>query len=897
MTNFQDHIKQLSTSMLKIEKLWELARFTPNVEQREAILHVDGPLYLTAGPGSGKTRVLLWRTLNLMVFHGVKPEEIFLSTFTEKAALQLKQGLQALLAYVTNINGQPYDLSPMYIGTVHSLCQRILSDRRHFAPERHRSRPPQLLDELGQYFHLSRNRTWQGILAQAGLDEGGNASINDIFDRPSLSKHAAVNNCRAIFNRFSEECIDPQIAFERLENAEVQAHFARYGLAPQQAALLLRLYMAYQASLQLEKVRLTDFSLLQQEAFNVLEQVDGSGNVFQHVIVDEYQDTNTIQERIFFQLASGKKNICVVGDDDQALYRFRGATVENFVEFPARCQTYLQTAPRRISLDTNYRSRKQVVDFYTDFIQRVNWSKPDGRGHYRVVDKNIHAQRVDSAPAIVASSAAKPEVACAEVAGLVRRLLDEGKVENPNQIAFLFPSLKYNGEMVSSVKKMKEALEAEGLSVYAPRAGSFLEVDESFDVFGLLIKILGRPSGYEFHGRDYDRFMAWTDTAEQTAEALIAHDPRLNQYVRDRRAELELARTDYQALLTIVERNHWDLKSNYNLTSMSRPLYGAPGLSEPAKKQISSNALTRLVQEREKQGQPLSLLYVLKRATSIDWNVLDLFYRLCGFEHFKKMFDAAEQRGDEGPVANLGLITQYLGRFVEEKIALITADLLVEKVYQIVFFSYLFALYRLGETELEDAEDPFPKGRIPFLTIHQAKGLEFPVVVLGNLRKDNNGPNRAEILTRPLMEREPGEPLDRMSEFDIMRMFYVALSRAKNLLVLAHYKGSGQRINEPFSTLLDSSFPRIPAFELESIPTAELREESLPKAYSFTSDYLQYQKCPRQYMIFRKFGFVPSRSQTMFFGQLVHRTLEDLHHELIRRRTINGEPPNGEKHG
>lgn len=113
----------------------------------------------------------------------------------------------------------------------------------------------------------------------------------------------------------------------------------------------------------------------------------------------------------------------------------------------------------------------------------------------------------------------------------------------------------------------------------------------------------------------------------------------------------------------------------------------------------------------------------------------------------------------------------------------------------------------------------------------------------------------------------------------------MALSRAKNLLVVAHFSGRGQRMSKPFSELLDAQFPRIPALDVSSIPAAESKEDVLPKAYSFTSDYLNYQKCPRQYMIFRKFGFVPSRSQTMFFGQLVHRTLEDLHHELIRRRS------------
>lgn len=75
--------------------------FKPNPAQEQAIRHVDGPLYLPAGPGSGKTRVLLWRAVNLIVFHAIKPNEIFLSTFTEKAALQLKEGLRGLLAFAS----------------------------------------------------------------------------------------------------------------------------------------------------------------------------------------------------------------------------------------------------------------------------------------------------------------------------------------------------------------------------------------------------------------------------------------------------------------------------------------------------------------------------------------------------------------------------------------------------------------------------------------------------------------------------------------------------------------------------------------------------------------------------------------------------------------------------
>jgi len=476
---------------ITLEQLWERAEFKPNDRQRKAILHVNGPLYLPAGPGSGKTRVLLWRALNLIVYEGVKPDEIFLSTFTEKAARQLKEGLRSLIGAVTEATECPFDISRMYAGTVHSLCQMIVADRR-FSPHRQRTRPPMLMDDLGQYLYLYRRRRWEELLEEVGFGETANEEINAYFARvqnrssQSPSRHQAVSDCIKLFNRLSEECVDPKEVRRRAKGRT----FKR----------LLDLYQAYRDSLSNNGgVRLIDFPLVQEEAIARLDATKNSEFAFRHVIIDEYQDTNTVQERLFFKLASGHRNLCVVGDDDQALYRFRGATVENFVDLPCRCRKYLKSSPTTVVLSQNYRSRRHIVDFYNDFIRHptCDWRKnPRGSALYRV-DKDIRAEREDKGMAVVASTPAHPDDVCAEIAALVRKILHQERVEDPNQIAFLFPSLKSD-----YVKRMRDALEEQGLQAYAPRARRFLEVVESSQIFGLMLDIFGKPTRGDMPGDD-----------------------------------------------------------------------------------------------------------------------------------------------------------------------------------------------------------------------------------------------------------------------------------------------------------------------------------------------------------------------------------------------------------
>jgi DNA helicase-2/ATP-dependent DNA helicase PcrA len=737
----------------------------------------------------------------------------------------------------------------------------MLTDRR-LSDNKERMSRPVILDDIGQYFFLRScfNDLLQSV--PCAVEDINRFMSDDGY--ASSTKHNALTNSITLFNRFSEEVLLPEEMFESADDEFKQ---------------ILTMYRGYLERLNGDQAAQTDFSLLQQKALALLEHNNSACEAFKHVIIDEYQDTNAVQERIFFKLASCHQNLCVVGDDEQALYRFRGATVENFVEFPERCEKHFNCAPAKIPLSTNYRSRQKIVDFYTRFMEFHDWRRDDGKGFYRLVDKNISAYSEDKGTAVVVSSQGARDDTVNEIVGLVKKLIETGKVQDPNQIAFLYPSLKN-----VSVQAMKAALEREGLRVYAPRAGTFLEVDEAIDVFGIFIEIFGRPERNNFNSRDYQGFHNWIDTCEQNANALLKKYKPLKDFVDDRRREVQVAVADYERLKAQAEKNNWDLDAPFDPQTMKRVLFDTPNISGAARKSLSNRYFERIINDRIESERPFTLHYIINSASSLDWNVLDLFYRITGFDHFKQMFDLAELGTDEGPVCNLGLISQYLSRYLDNYTSILTGRFVGNGSFLITFFmAYLYAIFRLGESEYEDADDPFPKGRIPFLTIHQSKGLEFPVVVVPSPSKKNFPPSKSERVVRPFLKRE-GEPLDRISSFDSMRMFYVALSRAENLLVVGNPRGQGISTFPAFKQIFDEGVTRISELDVATVPEAKIDTREIPRNYSYTSDYLQYQKCPRQYMIFRKYGFVPSRSQTQFFGTLVHQTLEDLHHLLIGQR-------------
>lgn len=281
--------------------------FQPTQQQQAVINHDEGPVLVIAGPGAGKTFTLVERIVHLVAHKGIQPEQLLVATFTEKAANELTSRIARRLMQ----EGVQANVDEMYVGTLHSICLRLLEEHREFTRLKKNFT---LMDQFDQsYFFFQHLRQFEE-LAPLSLLVRGNVNVGR-WKRATLL-------C-GWMNKLSEEVLSAD-ALQADPDEVIQALGKWYAL-----------YLSL-----LEKENLLDFSVIQLEALKLLKNsptvLASLREKIRYVMVDEYQDTNTIQERLLFTLLDDKQNICVVGDDDQGLYRFRGATIRNILEFPRR---------------------------------------------------------------------------------------------------------------------------------------------------------------------------------------------------------------------------------------------------------------------------------------------------------------------------------------------------------------------------------------------------------------------------------------------------------------------------------------------------------------------------------------------------------------------------------
>lgn len=286
---------------------------TLNKEQKEAVYCTEGPLLLLAGAGSGKTRVLVHRICYLIEEKGVNPWNIMAITFTNKAAGEMRERVDELVGY---------DSSRIWVSTFHSTCVRILR-------------------KDAELLGYSNNFTIYDTDDQKTL-------IKDVYRRLDIdSKQFPEKNVLSEISKAKDRFISPGEYLENIESSD----YRRQKIA--------RIYAKYQE--MLHENNAMDFDDLIYKTVELLslnkEVLAYYQNRFMYIMVDEYQDTNNVQFKLIKLLAGTNQNLCVVGDDDQSIYKFRGADITNILNFEAVYPT-----AKTIKLEQNYRSTKNILN-------------------------------------------------------------------------------------------------------------------------------------------------------------------------------------------------------------------------------------------------------------------------------------------------------------------------------------------------------------------------------------------------------------------------------------------------------------------------------------------------------------------------------------------------------
>ena len=317
-----------------------------NEKQLEAVNTVKGPVVIIAGPGTGKTKTLVERTVNILINEKVDAKKIMITTFTNKAARELELRINERLEKLN----KNIDISDMYIGTMHSIWARLIEENIIYS-------------NFFDNFELMSGDHEQHFFIYSKLKE-----YKKLEDYQKFFDNLSNNNgkykgdwARSSFlqnkiNDLNENAID----IENIQTSDIYINFIKEAY---------KLYIK-----QLYEANIVDFSYLQVEFFNMLvknkEFLDKINHDFEYIMVDEYQDSNKIQEKILLLISRLKKNICVVGDEDQSIYRFRGASSENILNF-SKC--FAEDECKIIILENNYRSVVDIVEFNNKWISSIDW--------------------------------------------------------------------------------------------------------------------------------------------------------------------------------------------------------------------------------------------------------------------------------------------------------------------------------------------------------------------------------------------------------------------------------------------------------------------------------------------------------------------------------------------
>jgi DNA helicase-2/ATP-dependent DNA helicase PcrA len=777
-----------------------------NPQQKRAVRHDRGPLLIVAGAGTGKTRVIVHRIAHLIVTKRARPEQIVALTFTDKAAAEMEQRVDVLV---------PYGFANVQISTFHAFGDRIVRDH---ALEMGLSPDFQVMSGPEQAVFFREH------LFEMPLD----------YYRPLGNPTRYVEAMLNLISRAKDEDVSPeeylQFARELAERAAKAPDDETLAERARQQEEIARTYDAYQRLLAQEgKADFGDQVNLTLRLFRehplVLRRCQER---YRYILVDEFQDTNYAQFRLLQLLAARHENITVVGDDDQSIYKFRGAAISNILSF---MEVYPKA--KQVVLTRNYRSHQAILDTARRLILHNNPERLEVKND---IDKHLAAQtkkgpaprhvhfdtltsQADWVARTIAEKKAADEYGYGDFAILVRA--------NADADPFL-RSLNMLGipHRFSGSRGLYGREEIRFLIAFLRTLAAF---DDSISLFHLAAS----PEIYGVGMSDLTRCMNLARRRRLTLHDLFLHldrHPELKEVSDEGRATIGVLMNDLSHYLKL-SRDHPSGVVLYQFMKDKKYLYRLAHEDNPA-------AMQKLK------------------------NIARFFEMVRGFSRLG--------REDRVP------------RFVEQ------LDLLLE-----------------AGDDPATAEADADTQAVNVLTVHKAKGLEFPVVFMVNLVKDRFPPrHRSEPIELPdelVKEQLPSGDVHLQEE---RRLFYVAMTRAQRELYLTSARDLGGARPRKISQFVLEAMDKPRADEeylktspLESIgqsaPSADRAPaalETIPEDEIVNLSHYQvddYLTCPLRYKYVHILRVPLLPHHSIVYGQALHAAVQAYFQRKIHGQALS----------
>lgn len=789
-----------------------------NEAQRKAVTFGEGPLLIVAGAGTGKTTVITQRIAWLIMEQKVGTDNILALTFTDKAAGEMEERIDVLL---------PYGYVDLWVSTFHAFCERVLKDNA-------------LEIGLAPDFKLL-NQTAQILLVQQNLDK-----FDLDYYRPLGNPTKFVQALVKHFGRAKDEDVLPGDYLEYAKKLQLDRDDDKFlkkkGADDEEISedkRIMEVANAYHAYQQLlldnSALDFGDLILYTLKLFKTRPRVlDKYRQQFQYILVDEFQDTNYAQYELIKLLAAPQNNLTVVGDDDQSIYKFRGAAISNILEFKKDFPD-----SQEIVLTDNYRSAQNILDLSYKFIKQNDPNR---------LEYQLSKGKVDPKGAPLKNKISKKLTSFTTEEGMVQHLHFRSHIEEASGV----------------VKKIIELKKAKPKLLWSDFA------------------ILVRANAY---ANDFMSALSRFDMPYQFfASAGLYAQPEV---------------MDVISYLKMLDNYH-------ESGAMWRVLNLPPWKLPPNSLMILSNYASR---------KTISLYEAMLKARVIGGFSEQM---LGALDKILKMIHEHTQLAKTKSVLPIAL------RFMEDSgyLKYLTKEDSPENLDKIVHLNQFFRKIEEFESgtdektvkrfliELNEAMDageegsmsqPWEEGpeAVKIMTIHGAKGLEFPYVFLVNL-VDKRVPTieRKDPIALP-------EPLIKeiIPEGDIhlqeeRRLFYVGMTRAKQGLFFTSADDyGGTRKKKPSRFLVELGFQqkegteelditehlRVPAGVPPNDKDTNFLQKAVPERASFTQ-IKAFETCPKQFKYAHIFRVPVEGRHTFSFGKSMHNTL----YEFFKRIQAGG---------